>query len=1699
MVISLLKQTATPPVAKPLISLAPLVEAPAVTDEEMVTERTQRYDYALGAMTPGAARLQADIRAGNEQYIRENAARQADMSLNAMYTKQVEELARMGDTDTLSTIINTPPIRSNPNTIIEEDYAARLLADIYFNDPEGPQTVEELSPMRQRGYERTYDAYVDAIARDEIIQGKYEEYSAEWESRNFLTNVMDFVETLIPFKDWSNFETILRDTPADPSLSLQGNTLLDQVMYLHALPLDQFEESFARAVDTLARVNLNNAFYFIQAVQTYSRSDQSLDNLFTLLDLGGLAVGTARTVGGVARIGASAVRGARAARTAENIVDNGNTLFPERAVEAARTGTARELTPEQEQMLEDYDAFTEGLDTADVEMNFEDVRRQYLETNPGVEEALDIRLQRRMNDVRQANALNESTSARTATTGDIETAVVTEMVDEPITFTTPKGTTRGMVRRLFSFQNPSETVTGSGRAFSMARDLLSRSTSRINRVYEDLTKTRMTIARLTEEEALAGYRAAVAFGRKEFSRFGNVIRDITRIDAEDTGDLNIDQVKFTLGRSDGSIFSTAQSAGTYATKVIKLPKGSYKIEPVPGGYGISVTRAVDETQDIRNVTIATQNQTRQAKVNAGPLSIANEMFGFSQNEARKKLVHLVQRESILLSKLAKEMRLGRGDRGQFTQFLENIRNANILPGVSRGQVTPTTMFDFTTAWRGYFGTAPSVAQKRAYYAWIRASQIEWGLKNVAKLRGKMRKGIHEVSLTPRGKSKVTTDFEGQTIKPSDFSFNDLDYRQGILIYDSSKTTHEFHRVGDLTPVQKQQILAAADASNQIIIRVWNRAEFPFKGMGENRVVDYVITGDYLRKPLKNEQIPFNPNGNLIYDNKFQIKQLNTGYNNGRKLLYGERRVSPADSEKEGKELAQHLNTARNLYAQAKANRGSLVAFQNHVRNNLPHIPVKELQDAFDNGVLSLTDEFMIAKQEESLLSSNHAKAVRDEVGDHSDLSDDTSQGVSIESSNKPLFDNNIGEVVSPAASIERNLQSAIKTGAVADYITKAAEQFVKEFGSILKNKPRDLKENPIGALVSPQWVEGGIDRKKLKMAKRFQRSVSDLLGYQTPLRRAITSAEDTIYESIYNMPFGGKGIARLASRFPSLIVDDAPVFLRAVAFNLSMGFWNPYQLFKQVQTLSVTAAITSNPGRAMKGMGAASLMWALNRSSRSAGMIQNIANMSRKLGWDPDDFKELYDLADRSGLSIIRGEHAFKDRWLDPPIIQSGVHKVLHNSTMFFRSAEEMVRLNGLAVAYREWRKANPNKAFRRLDQESVLRRSDDLTANMTNASNAIYNGGGTVAGKILAFPTQFLSYQLRLMELFWGKRLTFAEKTRLFLYQSAIYGLPAGATVATGILPLPEMIRKNLVADGVTFDSVGAQVLQGGLFGVLSYLSTGHETTFAQEYGPGGIDLFMDAVAGDATFRELILGPSGSKLTQIWDSAYPFLHGLKRMLGLAPSEGQMRLGWSDVAGVLRNIATFNNIERAVYAINTASYLRRNGEIAMGYDPNGDGNLGEDPTGTDRFMNPTEVGWLAALGVDPAVINDEFLISLSMQDYDAMQQKPREQLMDVFRRQIELANNSEMSPEQKSIENDRLIMEAQVWTAAGNFTPDQLDGIIAQVARDGGATYANMWMEFSLTTSRANPATADTRRQNFIDSQRPNLQLSPDVLRGPNP
>src|SRR5690606_26227261 len=111
-------------------------------------------------------------------------------------------------------------------------------------------------------------------------------------------------------------------------------------------------------------------------------------------------------------------------------------------------------------------------------------------------------------------------------------------------------------------------------------------------------------------------------------------------------------------------------------------------------------------------------------------------------------------------------------------------------------------------------------------------------------------------------------------------------------------------------------------------------------------------------------------------------------------------------------------------------------------------------------------------------------------------------------------------------------------------------------------------------------------------------------------------------------------------------------------------------------------------------------------------------------------------------------------------------------------------------------------KAGRRLsrrDEAQILQRAKDLTGNMTRESNAGWQKG------YAAVFTQFFGYQARIMEQFLGKKLTTAEKLRLFTGYSMAYGIPVATGAVTGVIPWRDVAYDTILDMG--YDPEGTAV----------------------------------------------------------------------------------------------------------------------------------------------------------------------------------------------------------------------------------------------------------------------------------------------------
>src|SRR5688572_9789526 len=251
---------------QPIFNLYPGVEAMdgsgATYPPLAIDRRAERVAYGSGGIVSREQAAQT-MRISGDGLLRDQAASREE-------ARQWEVRAQAAADGDVNAVMAPPPAVA-PEVAIETEYARRLVNDLFFEEGEAPD-VTQLNPSEQRAYNITLEAYENAIARDEIIRRSFDQYQEQWSTYNWPTRAWDVIETMIPFKDWLTFSRELNVIPAYNDLRLPGDSLLDQVQHLYRLPIEEFERAFTEGVDAIANVNLSQAFQFISAVQSYSRT-----------------------------------------------------------------------------------------------------------------------------------------------------------------------------------------------------------------------------------------------------------------------------------------------------------------------------------------------------------------------------------------------------------------------------------------------------------------------------------------------------------------------------------------------------------------------------------------------------------------------------------------------------------------------------------------------------------------------------------------------------------------------------------------------------------------------------------------------------------------------------------------------------------------------------------------------------------------------------------------------------------------------------------------------------------------------------------------------------------------------------------------------------------------------------------------------------------------------------------------------------------------------------------------------------------------------------------------------------------------------------------------------------------------------------------------------------------------------------------
>ena len=681
-----------------------------------------------------------------------------------------------------------------------------------------------------------------------------------------------------------------------------------------------------------------------------------------------------------------------------------------------------------------------------------------------------------------------------------------------------------------------------------------------------------------------------------------------------------------------------------------------------------------------------------------------------------------------------------------------------------------------------------------------------------------------------------------------------------------------------------------------------------------------------RSPLSPTQVKYSQGGHRIYAGTFWVKQARIGSFKGSKNVYVLRPLTHivAETRKEATDWANRMESVRLSWAEK--GQKEISEFEAFARSQ--GIDPEDWYRWVKKEEIDVDSPFEVVTSEQNIpLRQTEAFKAHPELVD---MTQELSPRISYLEDNGRLFysqkgpakkgpQDEIARLIDPMASINRGVDNAIRLAAYAEYRVKAVEGWINQYGHLLDTRgvskaqafwdSRDLMKNKAG-------------NDKIWLAAKMSQ---DAIKRQLSRGSDYTRAWDAAMQAVGGW-FEKQGVPGLAKTAYNAGSRDPVTALKGMTFSMKLGMFDPSQLLVQTQTMAAMAFL--DPLNAPKFIWEG--MWLRRLAHNHTEEFLNFA--AKRSSMDPAEFKAMAREMNESGILNISGELVQLDHRstiLKKPGI--ALLKGIDDAGRWpFYEAERLNRLFAYRMGWNEMRKTKSLAEMGTADARAELARlTDKFTNNMVKSSAAAWQKGP------LSIPTQFLSYQFRLLEnilpqaMGGSRAFSTGEKLALAMSQVALYGaagVPAGdwmvrKMIEAGAIPA-EFASTNGKRKG---DDLAAQTayraLVGGFWDSMLYAMTGGELDVAPSKRVSvnkGIEdyvlkLFNANTWQDFSVFEFVSGATGSTAVDVTSDA---IEGLRNVWLAATSEKGSFMGATEAAVVnlAENISSFSRAHKAYLA-----------------------------------------------------------------------------------------------------------------------------------------------------------------------------------------
>ena len=842
------------------------------------------------------------------------------------------------------------------------------------------------------------------------------------------------------------------------------------------------------------------------------------------------------------------------------------------------------------------------------------------------------------------------------------------------------------------------------------------------------------------------------------------------------------------------------------------------------------------------------------------------------------------------------------------------------------------------------GFLPS-AVKNAYFRMVELSNLAHLMRSEDMYLGKAVRGMQSLSFhAGRG---IIEDMDGVVYRasnvpavPSSRVYNITDDLHYVAKVDAQVKEGTAYKAGTAPRLTDADINRMVKKEGYIMVRL----EQPIQVRG-GVTVQWVMgkAQDFEVKPLKFEQLGYVPGGSRGYKDRHFAKQVNMGKqaDNGEDFLMNPHTFI-VGTRAEVEAWTKTMEEARAIYNNTEGERRTTLL--SNLLDNAEGFPSgADFEQMVKNG--EFNPEYPVEALYDREQPSDYAKF---RTRGWEDMSDPEESGINTYmQTHGKMYYSPKGQVlkdwrgqdatlIDPFQMMNKSLSNIASMSSLSDYKMRSIEKWIKTFGPYLdlRGIPRDA--SPVRIFQESVFLKDVPEAQKIKNAAEAQRdTIKRLLGWRSDVDREF----DYMGRQLVDFVAGDKPGSwrnKTFSRGMEWTNDANPVSkARKMAHHMKLGLFNVAQFPMQISTM--LAAISIDP---VKGLHAFSNLPAMIGYLAKNG-DEAWLDFWIKQGWhkasgfsDPEEYKAMMRAAKKSGFFDIGGTHQLVNyNGVDAAMGAIGrgpvgemlnaagrvTRQVTEKGTFFFNEAERWNRVLGWQIGWRRTAEMGLTPGTPKFF-EKVNEIAHDFTFNMSAGGAAAWQKGWT------SIPTQFLSYQARMLEAMTGKQFTRAERLRLLLGQAVLYG--------TAGVPFAAFLSEKLRGDSGEAPKIGTWegLADRGLIDTLIWVSSGADVQYGERAATGAFitdtvrELFGMSKYGETSFVDIMGGPLYGVTKEVAGS---FWNVVKYVSAESGGDTGLALTSSSVMNLAKQISSFNNAYKAYMVWNYGQYVTKTGKVAL--------------------------------------------------------------------------------------------------------------------------------------------------------------------------